>query len=775
MWGVPHPSETMSQQDQQNLLHRAPASATATHAILTTDLQGNVRTWNSGAEHLLGYGAAEMIGQSAGRLFPPEEMGPGPFGAEMRAARAIGHLEHEGWLVRKDGSRLWAAGHTILVHDQDGAEAGFAKFIWDATERRQDRLAPADSELRFRTLVEQVRDFAIFLLDPAGCHTSWNEGARRILGYDPTEFIGLYGAELFPPEDRERGEYERELETALRDGHASDDRWLVRKNGSRFWASGVTTRLNDSEGRHIGFSKVLRDLTADKEAQDRLRDSEERLRAAIAAARMGTWRWHVPSNTQRVDGSMSRLLGLGEGEVAETYELFREHIHPEDRERVDAAFSHALQGGGLDVEFRVIWPDGTIRWLSDHGLLIADEQGRPEYLTGAVIDITERKAAEERLIQVQRMDAVGQLAGGVAHEINNMMTAVLGFSELLLNQLRTSDPARSDVAQIRKAAGRAAMITGQLLAFSRQRPLQPRVLDLNRLVADVEPMLRRLMGEDKLVVLDLSPGLGYVRADPGSLEQVIVNLAINARDAMPSGGTLTLATRGQRIPETPRRHPDGPPAGPQVVLSVADTGHGMDQVTRAKVFEPFFTTKEVGQGTGLGLAVVQGIVNQSGGTIRLESTVGRGTTFEIYLPETDEPFVGEAAGEGEETGDPPGTRSVLVVEDEELVRDFACRLINAQGYRCLQAANGAEALEWVRERGDELHLILTDVVMPVMGGRALAEQVARLRPDLPVLYMSAYSAEEVTRRGVLPPGVPFVQKPFTPAALAQKLRELLPR
>ncbi len=763
----------MSEQEQQDLPHSALADETTANAILTTDLQGRVRTWNTGAEHLLGYGAAEMVGQSAGRLFPPEELGAGPFGAEMRAARTTGHVENEGWLVRKDGSRIWTAGHTLVLHDQAGAEVGFAKFIRDATASREGYLQPADAELRFRTLVEQVRDFAIFLVDPAGYNTSWNEGVLRILGYGPAEFIGQYGAELLPPKDRERGEYERELETAVRQGCASDDRWLVRKDGTRFWASGITTRLNDGEGRHIGFSKVLRDLTAEKAAQDRLRDSEERLRAAIAAARMGTWRWHVPTNTQRVDGSMSRLLGLGEGELVETYEGFREHIHPEDRDRVDAAFSYALQGGGLDVEFRVVWPDGTVRWLSDHGLLISDQQGRPEYLTGAVIDITERKSAEERLIQVQRMDAVGQLAGGVAHEINNMMTAVLGFSELLLNQLRASDPARADVTQIRKAAGRAAMITGQLLAFSRQRPLEPRVLDLNRLIADLEPMLRRLMGEDKLVVLDLSPSLGYVRADPGSLEQVIVNLAINARDAMPSGGTLTLATRREAIEKSPRHHSDGPPPGPHVVLSVADTGHGMDQGTRAKVFEPFFTTKDVGQGTGLGLAVVQGIVNQSGGTIRLESAVGRGTTFEIYLPETDQPLASEAAPDSQETTAPPGTKSVLVVEDEELVRDFACRLINAQGYRCLQAANGAQALEWVQERGDELHLILTDVVMPVMGGRELADRIARLRPELPVLYMSAYSAEEVTRRGLLPPDVPFVQKPFTPTALGQKLRELL--
>ena len=315
-------------------------------------------------------------------------------------------------------------------------------------------LAPqAFGDRRFRTLVEQVRDFAIFMMDADGRHVTWNEGVLLLTGYEETEFLGLHASVLFTPEDRARGEVERELRIAVDAGRASDDRWLVRKNGSRFWATGITTRLNDDAGHLIGFGKVFRDLTTEKEAQDRLRASEERLRVALIAARMGIWRWHVPTNTQRVDGSMARLLGLGAGDVVESYEQFREHIHPEDRAKVDAAFGSTLQGGqDMHVEFRVVWPDGSIRWLLDHGMVMRSETGAPEYLTGAAIDVTDRKLAEERLVAAQRMDAVGELAGGVAHEINNMMTAVLGFSELLLNRLGPADPSSPDLRQIRRAA-----------------------------------------------------------------------------------------------------------------------------------------------------------------------------------------------------------------------------------------------------------------------------------------------------------------------------------
>jgi two-component system, cell cycle sensor histidine kinase and response regulator CckA len=632
----------------------------------------------------------------------------------------------------------------------------------------------AESDDRFRTLVEQIRDYAVFMVDPEGRATTWNEGVRRLLGYEEHEFLGQPGQALFTPEDRARGEPERELRTAAEEGHASDDRWLIRKDGTRFWATGITARLNDRTGNLLGFSKVFRDLTQEKQAQDLLRESEERLRVALQAARMGIWRLHLSSNTQRMDQSMARLLGLGDGEVVESYDQFREHIHPDDRERVDAAFGQAAQDGGdMHVEFRVIGPDGTVGWLLDHGEVIRDASGKPEYLTGAVLDVTERKLAEDRLIETQRMDAVGHLAGGVAHEINNMMTVILGFSSMLLDGMR-GDPRASDLRQIHRSASRAATITSQLLAFSRRQQLRPQVLDLNQLVRGAEHMLRRVMGADKVFVVELSDDIGRVRADPAQLEQVLLNLTLNARDAMPMGGTFTITTQNETLSAgaAGRLHDELSP-GSYVRLTVSDTGHGMDAATRARVFEPFFTTKPVGEGSGLGLATVFGIIRQSGGTVRLRSSPGEGTTFTIYLPLVlDDP--GPETGERKVPRQLRGSGTVLVAEDEAPVREFTCRVLTMYGFQCVEASTGGEALAVMQERGDTIDAVVTDVVMPGLGGGALASRLAELWPSRPVLFTSAYTVEEVVRRGLIQADAPFLRKPFTPQELVQALQNLSP-
>ena len=546
----------------------------------------------------------------------------------------------------------------------------------------------------------------------------------------------------------------------------------MRKDGTRFWAAGITARLNDQSGQLLGFSKVFRDLTEEKEVQDRLRDTQARLRVALVAARMGIWRLHVPTNTQRVDGSMARLLGLGEGEVVESYDLFREHIHPEDRNEVDAAFARMAQTGGeMHVEFRVIRPDGSIRWLLDHGEAVRDASGAVEYLTGAAVDVTERRTAEEQLVEAQRMDAVGRLAGGVAHEINNMMTVILGFSAMLLDT--PGSPHEDEVRHIHRAADRAAAITAQLLAFGRRQMLRPQVLDVNELIRGLEAMLRRVLGEDKEFAANLADDLGRVRADPGQLEQVLINLTLNARDAMPNGGTFSISTQRVTLPRREGARPLGDELSPgdYVRVTVSDSGHGMDAATAGRVFEPFFTTKPVGQGTGLGLATAFGIARQSGGTVRVFSKPGEGTTFHIYLPPAadDTPLAVNARSMPRSVY---GSGTVLVVEDEAMVRNFTCRTLAAHGYRCVEAVDGSEALRIMQQRGDSIDAVVTDVVMPNLGGGTLARRLAEARPGMPVLFTSAYTGQEMVRRGLIPPDAPFLQKPFTSETLLVKLAEL---
>ena len=401
-----------------------------------------------------------------------------------------------------------------------------------------------------------------------------------------------------------------------------------------------------------------------------------------------------------------------------------------------------------------------------------------------LMDVTERKAAEEtrdrltmveeQLRQSQKMEAVGRLAGGVAHDFNNLLTAISGYSDLLLHRLPEYSTLRRDVEEIRKAGDRAAALTHQLLAFSRRQVLQPKVLDLNVVVTNMGPMLRRLVGGDIELSTDLSPSLSRVKADPGQIGQVIVNLAVNARDAMPDGGRITIATADAELSHAyAAAHPEVRP-GPHVLLSVADTGQGMSDETQAHLFEPFFTTKERGKGTGLGLATVYGIVQQSGGHIRVNSAADRGSTFLIYLPRVEGPGIGTQGAERPiRPHASPGTETVLLAEDEEVVRRLAREILAGNGYKVLEAGNGREALLLSEGHRGEIHLLLTDVEMPKVSGRDLGERIRLQRPDLRILYMSGYTDDAILRQGVLEDGIPFLQKPFTAEGLTRKVREVL--
>ena len=451
---------------------------------------------------------------------------------------------------------------------------------------------------------------------------------------------------------------------------------------------------------------------------------------------------------------------------------WQNNLHPDDRDRVPGEnHSHLFQQGRSNQEYRFRHMDGGYRWMRDEQRLVRNEAEQYVEVVGSWTDITERKNLEDQFRQAQKMEAFGQLAGGVAHDFNNLLSIILGYSDLLLQSLPKSDPSRQLVDEIYKAGERSAALTRQLLAFSRKQVLVTRILNLNEVVTDTDKMLRRLIGEDIRLTSTLDSQPWLVLADAGQIEQVILNLAVNARDAMPQGGRLTIETRNVKLDEDyVRTHKDAR-SGPHVLLSITDTGSGMPPEVIAKIFEPFFTTKEPGKGTGLGLATVYGIVKQSGGHVAVYSEVGIGTTFKIYLPRTEQ--ASEPKIVSRVLIPPRGTETILLAEDEAGLRTLTKLILSQCGFQVLEAVDGEDALRVAAAHDGPIHLLITDVVMPGKGGRAVAERLADLYPGLRVLFISGYTDDAVIRHGVLRDGVNFLQKPFIARVLASKVREVL--
>jgi PAS domain S-box-containing protein len=680
------------------------------------------------------------------------------------------------WRYLRDRQRAVAELEKEQVHLEERVRERTAAVENELRHRLSAERARTTVEAQHRSAVEQIRDHAIFTMAADGTATSWNEGVRRVLGYQEAEFIGLPVEAIFLPEDVQARVPWRELADAVEHGVAGNDRWMLRKDGTRFFARGSTSALFNEQKELIGFSKVMRDQTASRRTEEALRASETRYRLVATASREAIWDWDLTTGHLTWNEGIEHLLGYDRQDIPPTVEWWHQQIHPDERQRVRDSMQTAIDRGEnfWTADYRIRRADGQYAMVTDRGVIARDERGRAARMLGTIADVTERRRTDEKLSQAQRMEAVGRLAGGIAHDLNNMLTAIVGFSTLLDQDFDPADPRRRDVAEIMKAADRSSALTRSLLAFARREIIHPQALDLNRIVMEMGRMLQPAMGESIKVEMALEPIAGTVFADRGRLEQVILNIALNARDAMPAGGRLSIATRSVELAAADAaRHPGTEVVpGRYVKLTITDTGQGMEAQTLARIFEPFFTTKEIGEGTGLGLSTVYGTVKQAGGFVWAYSEPGHGSAFSVYLPETAAASASEA-GTGDRVHSRGGSESVLVVEDEDVVRELAERILAGEGYRCITASSGAEAMALLEGSSAPVDLVITDIVMPGMSGRDLARAIRERYPEARILYTSGFTDDEVVRRGLMDIGQPFLEKPWSGEQLLARVRELL--
>jgi two-component system cell cycle sensor histidine kinase/response regulator CckA len=662
----------------------------------------------------------------------------------------------------------WMAG---VLHQRASRALAQAKLAEQEQERVKERSRAEDalhaSEALLRTIVDHAAD-AFFLhdTDDFGKILDVNRQACESLGYTREELIGNYPMRFdvgLPQEEV----IKIGMRVAAGETFAFETRHR-RKDGSEFPVE-LRVRPFPHGGKRLSVA-LARDITERKQSEKALNESHDLLRAVVEGTPDAILVKDIRGRYRMINSAGARVMGKTVEEV----------IGKEDRGLMPEGTAAAIRERELRIlatgetetfEENVAGPEGSRTFLMTKGIY-RDRQGNVLGLVGLARDVTELKRLEIQFRQSQKMEALGGLAGGVAHDFNNLLMIITGYGELVFNRLGPEDPSRGPLAEIQKAGERAAALTRQLLAFSRKQVLQPQVLRLNQLIDELISLLRRLIGEDIELTQTLDPGLGMAKVDPGQFEQAIINLAVNARDAMPGGGALSLATRNAHIGEgEKRRHPDARP-GEYVVVEISDTGQGMDETTQARIFEPFFTTKAAGKGTGLGLAMVYGFVKQSGGHIEVESVPGQGTVFRLYLPRSEKTEPSRLPVR-EDFRIPKGEETILLVEDEEAVRTLARLVLESYGYQVLEAADGQEGLTLARNHSGSIHLVVTDMVMPRMSGRQLADRLAEERPNLPILFMSGYTDDAVLQSGASGAGLGFMPKPISPLALARKVRQIL--
>lgn len=775
-------------------------------SVIETNQEMQVTFANLNLQKQFGYTEEELLnGFTTARFVAPEDRDRAREDIQrIVKGEVLGANEYT--MIRKDDSRFPGIVNSTPVY-RDGEPVGMRSVIVDVTEQKasqeavktlneelekrvQERTAAlAESESQVRLLLDSTAE-AIFGLDLDGRCTFCNPACLRLLGFEgERDLLGNNMHDLVHYRRADGTHYpniECKIFLAFRNGEGThvDDEVLWRANGSSFPAEYWSYPIR-REGKIIGSVVTFVDITERRQIEDALKSSEERYRDLVERSPDVVWRMNRNGEFTFISPTYKSMTGFEPHEIVGSgLDALRSKIFAgASSEDAMALLSKRLRGetGVEEVvyELTLYRKDGTEFPAELRSVPVLDDKGEIAEIHGIARDITERREAEaekdlleDQLRQTQKMEAVGRLAGGIAHDFNNLLTAISGYSEMILNDLKPDDPMSQDVREIRNAGERAAALTRQLLTFSRKQVLQPRILDLNAVVENMESMLRRLIGENITLVAAKDTALGRVKVDPGQMEQVIMNLVINARDAIGRTGEIRIETANARVEN--ELGISGAPieAGDYVVLSVQDDGCGMDDEVMSKIFEPFYTTKEEGKGTGLGLATVFGIIEQSGGAIRLESSAGDGTTFFIYLPEVQDV---ERSGEKEALASAPsgGKETILLVEDEDLIRGLAERTLTKLGYEVLSASQGGNALLIAERHEGPIHLMVTDVVMPQMSGMDLAERLDPIRPDMKVLYISGYSEEIVEGHMVVEEGMNFLAKPFLPDDLARAVRRVL--
>jgi two-component system cell cycle sensor histidine kinase/response regulator CckA len=764
--------------------------------IVTMDANGNVVEFNAAAVRTFGYTKAEAFGRPLADLIIPPI-----FRDQFRAGLArylttgegplIGKLVEIG-AVRKDGIEVPV--EVAFTAIGSGATSIFTGVMRDITGRKNaDAALSAERDRAQRYL--DTAEIILLSLDLEGRITLVNRYACSLLGWSADELVGRSFIDTCIPA-RIRDDTMKRFRNVLAGPDSSIvENAIVTRSGEERLIEWRNTLLRDDHGRVVGTLSSGSDLTdrsyAEMALQETtthltertkaleqhataLKESEERTNYALGVAGMGVWELDLVTRRLTWSKTMGTMYGLTPEQSPTTADGFLALIHPDDRRTIEQTLAATvLKGTGFEVQFRVLWPDGTTHWNAVKARVILDVHGATTRVLGVSSDISDRKLLETQFRQAQKMEAIGQLAGGVAHDFNNLLTAILGYSTFVIDTLAPQDVRRCDMEEVIKAGQRAAGLTKQLLAFSRKQVLEPTSVNINTLVSGIRPMLSRLIGEHVDLVSILEAELCAVRADQGQLEQVIMNLIVNARDAMPSGGRITVETANVELDGSfsldVAVHP-----GRYAMLAVSDDGVGMDEETKRRLFEPFFTTKKPGKGTGLGLATVYGIVKQSGGYIWVFSEPGQGATFKLYLPCAEPDDTMEKAIVTIEAV-PAATETVLIVEDEDAVRLLTRRILEQAGYRVFDAPNPHQA-ELLFERHQNLFkLVVTDVVMPGSSGPQMFDRMLLLRPDLKVLYVSGYTDDTIVHQGILNPGIALLQKPFTADALNRRVREVLDR